>query len=239
MQIPDIKNKLSIATVLAHCGIKIDKHNHIKCPFHQDDKPSCKIYPETNTYNCFGCGKTGDAIQFIQEKENCTKHDALKKATELIGETKTSDVMGIASKAAESVETENFAELFAKQKEGLPRSPKALQYLKQRGLEQLAEVGYNSGLNWKKLKQCITFPLKDRTGNITSLYGRRIINSTPGFKESHSVEFGKHYYSENRKGLYPGYPNENTETLIITEAIVDAASLLQIEELNHITILSA
>jgi len=239
MQIPDIKNRLPITKVLVHYNIKIDKNNHIKCPFHQDDKPSCKIYTDTNTYNCFGCGKTGDVIQFIQDYEKCSKHEALKKATELIGDIKNTDVMGIASTKGVAKETENFAELFAKQKEGLPRSPKAQEYLKSRGLENLEEVGYNSGINWKKLKQCITFALKDKNGNITSLYGRRIINSTPGFKESHSVEFGKHYYNENRKGLYPNYPPQETETLIITEAIIDAASLLQIEELQSITILSA
>lgn len=239
MQIPDIKKHLPITKVLSHYGITPDKNNHIKCPFHSDDKPSCKIYPETGTFHCFGCGATGDQIEFIQKMEKCDKHRALKKATELTGDIKNKDVMGIASKKAESVETDNFAELFAKQKEGLPRSPKAQKYLKDRGLDNLTEVGYNSGINWKKLKQCITFPLKDKHGNITSLYGRRIINSTPGFKESHSVEFGKHYYSENRIGLYPDYPNANTETLIITEAIIDAASLLQIEELKGITILSA
>jgi len=238
MQIPDIKNRLPITKVLAHYNIKLDKNNHIKCPFHQDDKPSCKIYLDTNTYNCFGCGKTGDLIQFIQDKENCSKHEALKIATELVGDIKNTDVMGIASTKGVANETENFAKLFAKQKEGLPRSPKAQEYLKERGLEQLQEVGYNSGINWKKLKQCITFPLKDKDGSITSLYGRRIINSTPGFKESHSVEFGKHYYSEHRKGLYPGYPNENTETLIITEAIIDAASLLAIKSTDKACLVS-
>jgi len=140
---------------------------------------------------------------------------------------------------AVKIEAENFVELFEKQKEGLPRSPKAQEYIKERGLEGLQEVGYNSGVNWKKLKQCITFPLKNKNGNITSLYGRRIINSTPGFKESHSVEFGKHYYSENRNGLYPSYPNTNTETLIITEAIIDAATLQLAVNNEQLTVLAA
>ncbi|ALO13832.1 DNA primase [Salinivirga cyanobacteriivorans] len=223
MQIPDIKKRLPIMSVLAHYGIEMNKNDHIKCPFHKDDKPSCKIYTDTNTYNCFGCGKTGDVIQFIQDKENCNKHAALKIATELANGSTTennqnTDVMGIASKRA--AEAENFAELFNRQKDGLPRSPKAQQYLKSRGLEQLQEVGYNSGVNWKKLKQCITFPLKDKNGNIVSLYGRRIVESG-----GHNVEFGKHYYTANRKGLYPHYPDANTETLIITEAIIDCASL--------------
>ena len=67
MEIKDIKTNLSIQTVLNHYQIPV-KNNHCKCPFHADDKPSLKFYPETNTYNCFGCGKTGDVIQFIQDK---------------------------------------------------------------------------------------------------------------------------------------------------------------------------
>jgi DNA primase len=250
MQIPDIKKRLPILKVLAHYNIKLDKNNHIKCPFHQDDKPSCKIYIDTNTYNCFGCGKTGDVIQFIQYKENCSKHEALKIAAELAGEEiQNTDVMGIASSKAESVETEKFAELFTKQKEGLPRSPKAQQYLKERGLlyegvtPSVVEVGYNSGQNWKKLKQCITFPLKDKAGNIVSLYGRRAFDpaNRKKWNDSYSAEYGKHYYTENRRGLYPGYPAQETETLIITEAIIDAASLLQIPDVtpSGVEVLSA
>jgi DNA primase len=234
MQIPDIKKNLPISTVLEHYKIKVDKRSHIKCPFHKDEKPSCKIYPDTNTYNCFGCGKTGDVIQFIQDKENCSKHEALKIATELIGknEIKNTDAMGIAAKRG-SVTEVDFETLFAKQKESLPRSPKALEYLKSRGLPQDLEIGYNARA-WNKLQQCIIFPLKDKNGNIVSLYGRRIIES-----QGHGLEFGKHYYNENRKGLYPNCPNDKTEILIITEAIIDAASLLQIEELNDFSILAA
>jgi len=80
MEIQDIKNRLPILTVLAHYKIQVDRHNQILCPFHADDKPSCKIYPDTNTYHCFGCNKSGDVIQFIQDKEGCSKHLAILKA---------------------------------------------------------------------------------------------------------------------------------------------------------------
>ena len=100
MQIPDIKKHLPITKVLSHYNIKIDKNNHIKCPFHQDDKPSCKIYPETGTFHCFGCGATGDQIEFIEKYEKSSKHAALKKATELSGEEiNAKDVMGIAPRS--------------------------------------------------------------------------------------------------------------------------------------------
>src|SRR5690554_5401447 len=253
MQIPDIKKHLPIIKVLAHYNIKLDKNYHIKCPFHQDDKPSCKIYPETGTFHCFGCGATGDQIEFIEKYEKCSKHaailkaneflavpaasigKALKKAAELSGEeTNAKDVMGIASKGAAKGKAEDFAGLFARQIASLPRSPKALDYLKSRGLSPEMEIGYNSGQYWNKLKQCITFPLKDQAGNITSLYGRRITESS-----GYNIEYGRHYYSENRKGLYPGYPSQDPQTLIITEAIIDAASLIQIAELKDTSILAA
>ena len=241
MQIPDIKQRLPITKVLSHYNIKIDKNHHIKCPFHQDDKPSCKIYPETGTFYCFGCGATGDQIEFIEKYEASTgsasgKHEALKKAAALAGEeTNAKDVMGIASKGAAKGKAEDFAGLFARQIASLPRSPKALDYLKGRGLNPEMEIGYNSGQYWSKLKQCITFPLKDQAGNITSLYGRRITESN-----GYNIEYGRHYYSENRKGLYPSYPSQYTQTLIITEAIIDAASLVQCKDaLPCVSILAA
>jgi hypothetical protein len=36
------------------------------CPFHQEKHPSFYIYPETNSFYCFGCGKGGDVIKFVQ-----------------------------------------------------------------------------------------------------------------------------------------------------------------------------
>ncbi len=48
-----------------------------RCPFHDDDRPSFTIYPETNTYNCFGCGAHGDLIAFVMHKESKTFHEAL------------------------------------------------------------------------------------------------------------------------------------------------------------------
>ena len=160
---------------------------------------------------------------------------ALKKAAELSGEEiNAKDVMGIASKGAAKGKAEDFAGLFARQIASLPRSPKALDYLKSRGLSSEMEIGYNSGQYWNKLKQCITFPLKDQAGNITSLYGRRIAESN-----GYNMEYGRHYYSENRKGLYPSYPSQDTQTLIITEAIIDAATLQLTVNNEQLTVLAA
>ncbi|WP_161636209.1 CHC2 zinc finger domain-containing protein [Saccharicrinis fermentans] len=63
MEIREIKQCLSIFTVLKHYGLYPYKNNMLKCPFHADDKPSLKVYPNTNTFNCFGCAANGDRKQ--------------------------------------------------------------------------------------------------------------------------------------------------------------------------------
>ena len=210
MTIKEIKEKLFIDVVLNHYNIAMNKNKHCKCPFHKDDKPSLRIYPETNTYTCFGCDKTGDVIQFIQDIEKCTKHKALKKAKELIG---TAEIKPVKVKP-EIQEEINYSELFVKFKQSLHRSKKAIAYLEERGIYDVKlEQGYNNGTPFKQLKNCIVFPLKDQGNNIVSFYGRNIAKT------------GTHYYTANRKGLYPKYPNRETQVIILTESIIDSATL--------------
>ncbi len=64
-------------------------------------------------------------------------------------------------------------------------------------------------------RECIIFPLKDKQNQVVSIYGRSVNHDNKG----------KHYYLKDRKGLYPGYPNPKTAKVILTEAIIDAATL--------------
>ena len=79
MEINEIKARLSIQTVLSHYGLKPNKNNMLNCPFHDDGTASLKIYPRTNTFNCFGCGKNGDHIQFIELYEDYARYKAILK----------------------------------------------------------------------------------------------------------------------------------------------------------------
>jgi len=214
MEISEIKAQLDILDLLRSYSLTPDRNKRINCPFHDDKTPSMQVYPETSTVYCFSSncklhGKAIDQIDFIMHKENCTKHEAILKAKELLNYSTNPKRMN---------QDENLSEIYKQQRKSLHRTKKALQYLKDRNLDPMkTEIGFNSYQSgWKQLQNCITFSLKGKSGNITSLYGRSVADKRGS----------NHYYLKNRKGLYPGYPSAETKTIIITEAVIDAATLL-------------
>jgi DNA primase len=48
------------------------------CPFHNEKTPSFSVSPSKGIYKCFGCGKAGNAVNFIMEHEHLAYVDALK-----------------------------------------------------------------------------------------------------------------------------------------------------------------
>ena len=48
------------------------------CPFHNEKTPSFYVYPDTQSYYCFGCGAGGDVITFIKQINNLDYLEAVK-----------------------------------------------------------------------------------------------------------------------------------------------------------------
>jgi len=48
------------------------------CPFHNEKTPSFTVSPSKEIFKCFGCGKVGNAVNFIMEHEHLTYPEALK-----------------------------------------------------------------------------------------------------------------------------------------------------------------
>ncbi len=57
------------------------------CPFHSEKTPSCTIYPENNSFYCFGCHTGGDVIKFVSLTENVSYMEAVKTLAQRCGMT--------------------------------------------------------------------------------------------------------------------------------------------------------
>ena len=51
------------------------------CPFHQEKHPSFYIYPDTNSFYCFGCHQGGDVIKFVELAFNYSFKEAVEYLT--------------------------------------------------------------------------------------------------------------------------------------------------------------
>ena len=49
-----------------------------RCPFHSERTPSFHVYPDTQSYFCFGCGAGGDVVTFIRQIENLDYMEAVR-----------------------------------------------------------------------------------------------------------------------------------------------------------------
>ena len=64
------------------------------CPFHSEKSPSFTVYPQDNSFYCFGCGAGGDAITFVRKRENLDYPDAVEFLANRAGITIVRDERG-------------------------------------------------------------------------------------------------------------------------------------------------
>jgi hypothetical protein len=48
------------------------------CPFHNERRPSFKVYPDTNSFYCYGCGASGSIIDFVARYHGVKPLEAAK-----------------------------------------------------------------------------------------------------------------------------------------------------------------
>ncbi len=242
MEIAEIKAQLTINQVLDHYSLSADKNNMLSCPFHNDKTPSLQIYPQTNTFCCFSSNckaGTGDVIEFIRLMEKSDKRAAILKAKSLLGHVETK-----ATQPEELSRVAILARYLEGCRKGIANGERARVYATERNLdwqtlklgftgdkvpeawtkpykESAAAIGLISktedGRYLNRFKNCLVFTMQNIQGHAVGIYGRSV-----------NEDAGKHYYLPGpHQGLYPEYPNAATKKLILTEAIIDAATLHQ------------
>ena len=131
------------------------------CPFHGEKSPSFSVSPTKQFFHCFGCGKSGDALGFLMEHAGMTFIEAVKDLAQQVGMVVPEEDQSPEerARAAEQRQKQNsLTDLLEKAGESyrqhLKASPKAVAYLKGRGLSgQIAKrfgLGY-APEGWRSL----------------------------------------------------------------------------------------
>ena len=83
----ELKSANDITSVVSSYATikKQGKNQNCLCPFHSEKSPSCTIFPDTQSFYCFGCGAGGDVITFIMKIENLEYIEAVKFLAERAG----------------------------------------------------------------------------------------------------------------------------------------------------------
>ena len=111
------------------------------CPFHGEKSPSFIVSPSRQTYHCFGCGVHGNAVGFIMEFGGMGFVDAVKDLAQMQGMPVPDDNLRPEererqkqAKARQLALTDVMAQAAKHWKQQLKKSPRAVAYLKGRGL---------------------------------------------------------------------------------------------------------
>lgn len=134
------------------------------CPFHNEKSPSFTVSPTKQFYHCFGCGAHGTAIGFLMEYQGLSFVDAVHELAKMVGmivPQETRDISKPAQKVVPGL-LETMQQAAAYYKNELKKSPRAIEYLKNRGLSgQIAarfQIGY-APQGWQNLQS--VFPHYD------------------------------------------------------------------------------
>lgn len=168
------------------------------CPFHNEKTPSFTVYPETQSYYCFGCGNGGDVITFIRNIENLDYMEAVKLLADRHGVSMPQDGYdsGLSKKRTEMYGANREAARFFHAKLYSPEGRQGLEYFYSRGLTDDTIRHFGLGYapdSWHDLENYLV----SKGYSQQLLYEANILRST--------VKNGKryYYYAFKNRAMFP------------------------------------
>ncbi|SNZ02155.1 DNA primase [Persephonella hydrogeniphila] len=190
------------------------------CPFHQEKTPSFMVSPTKNIFKCFGCGKSGSAINFVMEYEGISFGEAVIKLAEKY------NIPVKFTKPDKSIEEKKGLVSVAEKvkrfyKEQLKKSREAKEYIKKRELlprtvdffdigfspfdsSELVEFCKKEGITVEQLKKIGLVTVKE-DGMIKDKFAGRLIFPIKDHR-GRTVAFGGRTLIEDRQPKYINSP---------------------------------
>ena len=164
--IDEVKERLDIVDLISgYTSLqKAGRNYKALCPFHSEKTPSFVVFPDTQTWHCFGaCNTGGDIFSFIMRRENVDFGEALRMLAQRAGVTLEPQHEG---EEAETRLKERLFKLNALAAEyfhylllNSPEGARAREYLSQRGsseeIRETFQLGYARD-DWQALGQHLT-----------------------------------------------------------------------------------
>jgi len=160
--IDEVKQRIDIIEVVSQYATlkKAGRTFTALCPFHSEKHPSFFVYPEQQSWHCFGaCNTGGDVFSFIMKKEGIDFGDALRLLAQKAGVTIPSRFEPEAGKEererlyqVNQAAAQYFHNLLLKS----PTGERAREYFINRGLSQKTIADFQLGFSpnsWDALKQ--------------------------------------------------------------------------------------
>ena len=161
--IQDLLARVDVVEVVGrHVELKKAGINHKGlCPFHGEKSPSFIVSPSRQTYHCFGCGVHGNAIGFLMEHTAATFVEAVEDLAQQVGMQVPQDERSPEQRErakAEKEKQQSLTDVLARAadfyKAQLRKSPRAVEYLKGRGLTGQIAARFGLGYapeGWRSL----------------------------------------------------------------------------------------
>ena len=153
--VQDLLTRVDIVEIVGrHVDLKKAGINHKGlCPFHGEKSPSFTVSATRQTYHCFGCGVHGNAVGFLMEHLGVGFPDAVRDLAQQAGMTVPEDDSSVeerelaaAKKMRQATLSETLARAADHYRKQLKVTPRAVDYLKARGLS--GDIAARFGLGY-------------------------------------------------------------------------------------------
>ncbi len=244
----------------SHVPLKKTGTNYVaRCPFHTEKTPSFSVNRNKQFFHCFGCGASGNAISFLMDFSHLDFVEAVEDLAAFAGIDVPRESLGYLAESKKDdlnslyVVMEQVAAFYVEQ---LRVSPKAIDYLKARGIKGeiardfmlgyapdkwgalsgrfsqklLIEAGVmarkDDGQAYDRFRGRIMFPIRDKRARIIGFGGRVLDDSLP--KYLNSPETSLFHKSKEVYGLYELLQkNSKPQRILIVEGYMDVIALAQ------------
>ncbi|MFC1892554.1 DNA primase [Chloroflexota bacterium] len=151
--VDEVKQRLDIVEVIGEYVplAKAGRNFRALCPFHSEKHPSFYVYPERQSWHCFGaCSTGGDAFSFVMQKEGLDFGEALHLLARRAGVTIPSKIeAGVKKDERERLYQANMAaaQYFHNLLLNSPNAEAARKYIADRGLSPKSVTGFQLGFS--------------------------------------------------------------------------------------------